>query len=125
METLPLALPVAEGANCALNVVFCPAASASGTDKPAMLKPVPEALAAEIVTLAVPEFVNVTVCDALLPTNTLPKLTLAGLGVSCPCSPVPLREMAAGELVALLTTETLPVALPATVGAKTTLNVVI
>src|SRR5216683_7227467 len=56
METLPLALPVAEGANCALNVVLCPAASVSGTDKPAMPKPVPEALAAEMVTLAVPEF---------------------------------------------------------------------
>jgi len=34
METLPVALPVAEGANCPLNVVFCPAASVSGTDSP-------------------------------------------------------------------------------------------
>src|SRR5258708_3159721 len=123
METLPLALRVAEGANCALNVVLCPAASVSGTDKPAMPKPVPEALAAEMVTLAVPEFVNVTVCDPLLPTSTLPKLTLAGLGVSCPCTPVPAREMAAGELVALLVTLTLPVTLPVTPGANNTFSV--
>ncbi len=68
METLPVALPVAEGANCPLNVVFCPAASVSGTDKPVMLKPVPEVLAAEIVTLAVPELLNVKVCVPLLPT---------------------------------------------------------
>src|SRR3989442_6026140 len=59
---------------------------------PLMVNPVPEALAAEMVTLAVPEFVNVTVCDPLLPTSTLPKLTLAGLGVSCPCTPVPARD---------------------------------
>ncbi len=74
METLPLALPVAEGANCALKVVFCPAASVSGTDKPVMLNPVAEALAAEIVTLAVPELLNVMVCVPLLPTSTFPKL---------------------------------------------------
>jgi len=39
--------------------------------------------------------------------------------------PLPESVMVAGELVALLTTETLPVALPATVGAKITLNVVL
>src|SRR5438445_5505305 len=91
MEAVPLALPVADGANCAVKVVFCPAASVSGRDKPLMLNPVPEALAAERVTLAVPELVNVTVCDPLLPTRTFPKLTLAGLAASLPCIPVPLR----------------------------------
>ena len=74
IETLPLALPVAEGANCAVNEVFCALASVNGRDKPAMLKPVPEALAAEIVTLAVPELLNVKVCVALLPISTFPKL---------------------------------------------------
>ncbi len=48
--------------------------SVAGTDKPAMLKPAPEALAAEIVTLAVPELLNVMVCVPLLPTSTFPKL---------------------------------------------------
>src|SRR6267143_5606237 len=123
METLPLALPVAEGANCALNVVFCPAASVSGTDKPAMLKPVPKALAAEIVTLAVPELLNVKVCVPLLPTSTFPKLKLERLGVSAPCTPVPLKAIVAGEFVALLATLTLPVTLPTAAGAKATLRV--
>src|SRR6266852_4233166 len=89
METLPLALPGAEGANCALNVVFCPAASVSGTDKPAMPKPVPETLAAEIVTLAVPELLNVMVCVPLLPTSTFPKLKVDGLGDSAASMPLP------------------------------------
>jgi hypothetical protein len=40
-------------------------------------------------------------------------------------APEPLRVMVAGELVAVLTTETLPVTLPATVGANSTLNVVL
>src|SRR5258707_13234044 len=82
METLPVALPVGGGANCPLNGFFCPAASVSGTDKPVMLKPVPEVLAAEIVTLAVPELLNVKVCVPLPPTSTLPKLKLEGLGES-------------------------------------------
>src|SRR5712692_2720373 len=123
IETLPLALPTVVGEYVALNEVLCPGLRVSGTVMPLMGNPVPEALAAEIVTLAVPEFVNVTVCDPLLPTSTLPKLTLAGLGVSCPCTPAPLREMAAGELVALLVTLTLPVTLPVTPGANSTFSV--
>jgi hypothetical protein len=42
-----------------VNEVFPPALIVTGTAKPLMLKPAPEALAAEIVTLAVPGFVNV------------------------------------------------------------------
>ena len=53
-------------------------------DKPATAKPVPEALADEIVTLALPVFVRVIGCNPLLPTATLPKLTLAELAVSLP-----------------------------------------
>jgi hypothetical protein len=125
IETLPLALPVAEGANCALKVVFCPAARVSGTDKPEMLKPVPAALAAEIVTLAVPELLNVKVCVPLLLTSTFPKLKLEGLAVSVPCTPVPLNAIVAGEFVALLATLTLPVTLPAEAGAKATLKMTV
>jgi hypothetical protein len=125
METLPVALPVAEGANCPLKVVLCPAASVSGTDKPVMLKPVPEALAAEIVTLAVPELLNVKVCAPLLPTSIFPKLKLEGLAVSVPCTPVPLKVIVAGEFVALLATLTLPVTLPVEAGAKATLRVTV
>ena len=55
-----------------------------GVDMPAMAKPVPEALADEIVILVLPEFVRVIGCNPLLPTATLPKLTLIELAVSCP-----------------------------------------
>jgi hypothetical protein len=55
-----------------------------GVDMPAMAKPVPEALADEIVTLVLPEFVRVIGCNPLLPTATLPKLTLIELAVSFP-----------------------------------------
>src|SRR5258707_9051245 len=97
METLPVALPVAEGANCPLKVVLCPAASVNGTDKPVMLNPVPKTLAAEMVTLAVPELLNVKVCVPLPPTSTLPKLKLDGLAESAPSMPLPLNATAAGD----------------------------
>ena len=61
----------------------------------------------------------------LLPTLTFPKLRLVGVALSdeiC-VTPVPESETVAGELVAVLTTETLPAALPAAVGAKVTLKV--
>src|SRR5947209_20396189 len=81
MEAVPVAMPVAEGANCAVKVVFCPAASVSGRDKPLMLKPVPEALAAERVTLAVPELVNVTVCDQIGRASCRERVKISGVAV--------------------------------------------
>jgi hypothetical protein len=81
---LPVALPATEGENRAVIVAFCPPLTVTGVDKPLILKPVPATLAAEIVTPAVPESVNVIVCDLLLPTRTFPKLTLAGLAASTP-----------------------------------------
>ncbi len=125
IETLPVKLLAEAGAKLAVKEVVCPGLRVAGTDKPVMLKPVPEVLAAEIVTLAVPELLNVKVCVPLLPTSTLPKLKLEGLGVSAPCTPVPLKAIAAGEFVALLATLTLPVTLPAAAGAKATLRVTV
>ena len=61
----------------------------------------------------------------LLPTVTLPKLRLAGLAASSRLTPVPERETVAGELVALLTTERLPVTLPVVVGVKAMLKVAV
>jgi len=125
IETLPVKLLAEAGAKLAVKEVVCPGLRVAGTDKPVMLKPVPEVLAAEIVTLAVPELLNVMVCVPLLPTSTFPKLKLEGLGVSAPCTPVPLKAIVAGEFVALLATLTLPVTLPAAVGAKATLRVTV
>jgi hypothetical protein len=56
------------------------------------------------------------------PTATLPKLMLDGMTEICGCVPVPLSEIVAGELAALLTTATLPERLPVEVGAKLTLK---
>ncbi len=92
-------------------------------DNPAIAKPEPETPADEIVMLAVPEFVRVIDCDPLLPTATLPKLTLVGLAVSCPCRPVPPSAMVAGDPGALLLTEMVPEVLPANAGANCTANV--
>ena len=64
----------------------------------------------------------VSVCVLVTPTATLPKLMLEGMTEICGCTPVPLREITEGELVAVLTTVTLPETLPAEVGAKLTLR---
>ena len=63
----------------------------------------------------------------MLPTVTLPKLRLLGVAVSkkvC-ATPVPESETTAGELVAVLATETLPEALPGVVGAKVAVKLVV
>ena len=61
IEMLPVALPATVGENLAVNDVLCPAPKVCGALKPLMLRPVPDAVAAEIVTLADPEFVKVMV----------------------------------------------------------------
>ncbi len=53
----------------------------------------------------------------------MPKLRLAGVTAICGWTPVPLSEIVAGELEALLTTLRLPVALSAEAGAKLTVSV--
>ena len=52
------------------------------------------------------------------PTVMLPKLTLDGVAEICGCTPAPLKEIVAGELVAVLTTLTLPETAPAVAGAN-------
>jgi hypothetical protein len=79
---LPVALPAVVGENLAVNDVLCPAFSVNGVVRPVMLNPVPDGDAEVTVNVAVPALVSVTVCVPLLPTDTLPKATLAGLIVS-------------------------------------------
>ena len=61
IETLPLALPAEVGENLAVNEALCPAPSVKGVAMPVTLKPLPEAVACDMVRLAVPEFVRVIV----------------------------------------------------------------
>ena len=61
-----------------------------------------------------------TLCELEAPTSKLPKLRLAGETESKGCTPAPLREIIAGELVAVLAMLTLPATLPGDAGAKFT-----
>src|SRR2546425_826408 len=117
-EMLPDTLPVAVGANCTLKLLDCPAARVSGKVSPLMLKPAPVKLACAMVKLALPELVKVRFCTPLLPTSTLPKLTLGGATERCGCTTQPLRAMVLGGLGALLTIETLPDTLKETAAAE-------
>jgi len=48
-----------------------------------MVKPAPDTVAWEIVTLALPALDSLIVCELLVPVTTLPKLALEGVGASC------------------------------------------
>ena len=124
-ERLPVRLPVVVGAKATLTVVVWPAARVRGSESPLRVNPVPVKLACDTVTLAVPELVKVTVWELLLPTVTFPKLRLAGLAFRRRLTPVPESDRVAGELLALLTTDRLPVTLPVAVGAKLAVKVVL
>src|ERR1700739_1020340 len=95
---VPEALPVVLGAKVAVNVVVWPTASVKGSDTPLMAKPVPLTVAWETVTLAVPEFVKVTVGELLVvPTVTLPKVRLAGEADSVPTDATAVPKADAGH----------------------------
>ena len=81
-ETLPDTLPVVAGANCRLKVLDCPAARVSGRVRPVMLKPVPETVACETLTVVLPVFVSTTLWVLVVAAVTLPKLMFEGFGMS-------------------------------------------
>jgi hypothetical protein len=80
--TAPLAAPGVVGEKRTANDVLWPALNVKGKVSPLRLYPLPLAAAAETVRLAPPELVRVTDCVWFVPTWTLPKFTLLGLGVS-------------------------------------------
>lgn len=98
-------LPVVEGSKVTLKEVDCPAARVRGTVKPVALNPVPLTLIFDTDTLELPVFVSVTLWVALVPVARLPKLSEAGVGVSCRVeeTPVPARGTTSGELGVLFT----------------------
>src|SRR5438445_13826600 len=107
----PDTLPMVAGANCTLKVLDCPAARVSGRVRPVMLKPVPETVACETLTVVLPVFVSTTLWVLVVAAVTLPILMFDGFGrvwASGDCAPVPVKAMIVGELGALLTSETLP-----------------
>ena len=82
IETLPVKLPLEPGAKRTLSVAVDPGAMLTGTANPLMLKPAPEAVAPEMVTLELPLLVRVTGNVLLLPAFTFPKLKVVGLACS-------------------------------------------
>ena len=82
IEIVPVTLPPAVGANCAVNDVLFPAANVSGVVSPLMLNSAPDAAACEIVKLATPLLVKVTVWVPVFPVGTEPKVTAEGLAPS-------------------------------------------
>jgi hypothetical protein len=125
IEIDPDVLPAVVGLNTAVNVAELPAVIVIGIDAPVMLKPAPDATACVTVSVALPEFVNDTVCVPVPPTATFPKPTFAGFSVSCACPavPVPLNAIVSGDPGTLLAIDTLPLVAPAVVGANFTPNV--
>jgi len=124
--TVPLSEPAAVGENTTLKVRFCPAVSVTGVPAPLRMKPDPVSVMLEMVTLEFPVLVTVTVRVKDEPAFTLPNARLVVLNESVwvAATPVPLRAMAAGELGALLTTDTEPLTVPAEAGEKTILKLV-
>ena len=121
-ETEPVLLPEDVGANTALNVALLPDGITVGTMRPAILKPLPETLAREIVTLSFPVLLSLMVCELCSPMATLPKLALGGVADRRPSTPTPLPLNAIIKLrsQALLVIATLPVTSPVASGAKWT-----
>ena len=82
MLMLPLAAPLAVGANSAVNDVLCPAFKVTGTVRPLRLNPLPLAVAAEMVRVVPPELVSGPGSDFEVPVCTVPKTKLEGFGDS-------------------------------------------
>jgi hypothetical protein len=82
-EIEPVTFPAELGIKTTLNAMLWPGAMLIGNAKPEVLKPVPVTPALDIVTLAVPPFCNVMVCELVDPVATAGKLALMGIAESC------------------------------------------
>ena len=123
--TLPLAAPVAVGANLTESVADCPADRVIGVVMPLTLNTVPLAETCEIVIEVAPVLVSLSVKVELLPTTILPKLRLVGVAVNAPgATPVPVSAIVNVGFEALDVIVTVPVRAPLVVGANETVNVV-
>src|ERR1700730_1215736 len=89
--TLPVTLPAAAGANVTFAVAVCPGFSATPAERPLAVKPPPETVIFEIVTVELPVFVSVVLWLLLLFTLTLAKVKAEVLEISCPETALTLR----------------------------------
>jgi hypothetical protein len=115
---LPAAAPVVVGANCAENDMDWPAGRVAGKERPAIPKALPDTLAILMTTFEFPVFVKRTFSEVLWPTVMLPKFQVAGETDRPAWAPVPVKEIARGELDASLITVMAPLVAPEAVGAN-------
>ena len=124
-ETEPVAVPVVCGANVTVNEALCPAGMDTGNVMPLTENPVPFQLALETVTLF-ELALSVPAMFLLLPTFTVPKLSVVGLTANWPAEevpPVPDNGTETFGVAASLTTAMLPVSVPVAGGVKRTVSV--
>jgi hypothetical protein len=103
----PVVLLAEAGVKLTVKTAELPGTSVRGKVTPLNAKPVPLTVACVMLRLALPGLLTVTDWVLVMPTVTLPKLTLVGTTEIWGCTPVPASEIVAGELLALLTTVTL------------------
>jgi hypothetical protein len=122
--TLPLTAPPLVGSNVTESATDWPAPSTVPASEPAAVKPFPDKVTLEIVTLALPVLVRVVESEPLLSSSTFPKLRVEGLALSdaVAARPVPERLMASEEGVPFVASDTVPLAAPAAEGSNVTLN---
>ena len=123
----PVTFSEAVGLNVTLITALPPAARVVVLEMPLAEKSFAFTLTWDTVRLVVPLFVSVTFCEFELPTFTLEKLKLVGVAesVTVAAVPVPLMAKTFGEFGALLAMLTVPLRVPAVVGANRTLKVVL
>lgn len=126
IDSVPRTAPVVEGANVTFSAAVCPGGTVVPEPRPLDPKPVPVTSTLLTMAFAFPVLVTVTPSELLLPTNTLPKskLPVLALNPGAEITPLPVAEIASGELGALLSSEMEPVTFPTELGANTTLKVV-
>jgi hypothetical protein len=81
--TDPLTLDVDVGVKIALKAMLPDPAMVDDVERPLMLNPVPATLTCVNLTMLLPLFLSVMVCELLVPRTTLPKLTLEGVAEIC------------------------------------------
>jgi hypothetical protein len=119
-DALSEAEPLACGRKLIANEALCPAASIRGNEIPLRVNSDVPNVAEDTVTLA-PEALSEALRLLLVPTTTLPKLKVPGETLNCPAAvPEPASAMVKFGFGASETTEMLPLADPAEVGAKAT-----
>lgn len=120
---LPVTGPAEAGENCTEKVKLRAGATVAGRVSPLIPKPAPVTVARFNTRLALPELVSVTLCVALCPVVTFPKVRDEDEREKPVCTPTPLSGTESGVVDALLLMARLPEAVPAEAGENVIVRV--